>query len=137
MVNHKQKRTRKVSRKVMRGGVGYKFNNKDVIGGRPRVERYSECPSASPNSKEYGLAMYDLKGGRRSSRRNSKRSSRRNSKRSSRRNSKRSSRRNSKRSSRRNSKRSSRRNRRRSQKGGSGNILNLGLNRFLKSTGLV
>jgi hypothetical protein len=122
MVNHKQKRTRKVSRKVMRGGVGYKFNNKDVIGGRPRVERYSECPSASPNSKEYGLAMYDLKGGRR---------------RSSRRNSKRSSRRNSKRSSRRNSKRSSRRNRRRSQRGGGNNILNLGLNRFLKSTGLV
>ena len=30
MVNHKQKRTRKVSRKVMRGGVGYKFNNRDV-----------------------------------------------------------------------------------------------------------
>ena len=43
MVNHKQKRTRKVSRKVMRGGVGYKFNNKDVIGGRKKaIEIFNE-----------------------------------------------------------------------------------------------
>lgn len=57
----RSKRGRSNRNKSMKGGVFYSFNSKDVVGGLPAVVRHTDdCPVATPQSSNFGSAIYGL-----------------------------------------------------------------------------
>ena len=56
--SRRSRRSISKSRK-MRAGAYYSFNSKDVVGGLPAVVRHTDdCPSTSPQSADFGTALY-------------------------------------------------------------------------------
>lgn len=56
----KRKHNNSRKRKSMKGGVYYSFNEKDKVGGLPAVVRHTDdCPTVSPQSANFGSAIYN------------------------------------------------------------------------------